>query len=109
VLSRENSEAPRLDVRIHVFELHPEIDSSGHYARVNHRLVTLQFTRVAALELNGFNEQNALFALTIESGDQSAAEPRRWDVSFESSYWVGAAFSCDRIIVREVEPFVQAG
>jgi hypothetical protein len=109
VISREGSEAPRIDARIHVFEMTRDVNSSGHYALENHRFVTLQFTRVTALELSGFNEQNALFALTIEPGDPSATEPRRWDVSFESSYGVSAAFSCDRIVVREVEPYVAAG
>jgi hypothetical protein len=108
-MSRESSEAPRLDMRIHVFGRRSEIDSIGQYGRVNHRFATLQFTRVAALELSGFNEQNALFALIIEPGDQTAAEPRRWDVRFESSYGVGATFGCDRIIVTNVEPIVEAG
>ena len=109
VISRDHSEAPRLDARIYEFERRSVTDSSGHYSQVNHRFVTLQFTRVAALELGGFNEQNALLALTIEPGEQSAADPRRWNVTVESSYGVGAAFSCDRIIVREVEPFGEAG
>jgi hypothetical protein len=108
VISREQPEAPRIDARIHVFVVTAEIDSSGHHTLVNHRFVTLQFFRVASLELSGFNEQNALFALTIEPGDPSASEPRRWDISFDSSYGVSAAFSCDRIVVGEVEPYIPA-
>jgi hypothetical protein len=109
VISRETPEAPRIDARIHVFEMTPNIDSSGHHTLVNHRFVTLQFFRVASLQLSGFNEQNALFSLTIEPGDPGTSEPRRWDVSLESSYGVSAGFSCDRIVVREVEPYIEAG
>ena len=107
-VSRDGSEAPSIEARIHVFEMTPDVDDRGHLLTRDHRLVTLFFANVAALELDGFNEQNVLFSLSLELGDRSGSDSRAWKVAFEASYGLSARFSCDRVVVRRVELFGNA-
>jgi hypothetical protein len=59
VLDRSGSEAPTLEAQIHVFAVTSDLDANGHYVLANHTLVTLRFTKVALLELGGFNRRTS--------------------------------------------------
>jgi hypothetical protein len=59
-------------------------------------LVTMSFHQVDELELSGFNEQNALFDLTLTLAE------RLIEVNLESSYGLSASFSCARVEIVDV-------
>ncbi len=48
--------------------------------------MTLLFEGVDELELDGFNHQNALFALSLGDISDRQLERLKWEVSFHASY-----------------------
>jgi hypothetical protein len=93
---------PTLEAVIHAFEITPEVGPDGYYVLRHHVLVHLRFHDVVELRLDGFNQQNALFGLSITDLTQREWEHVRFEVSFDSSFGVGAAFQCHEIEVVTV-------
>jgi hypothetical protein len=108
-LDRGDKDGASLEARIHVFKMTSEVDERGYYVLTDHTLVTLFFANIILRELRGFNHQNALFGIGIEEVDPATNDGRRLAVAFEVSYGVETHFLCDRVIVRSVGPFGQAG
>ena len=52
--------SPQLKAVIHVFEMTSDVDEKNYYILKNHVLVTLLFSKIVNLEINGFNFQNVL-------------------------------------------------
>jgi hypothetical protein len=52
-------------VRIHTWEMTPEIDSNGFYVLRKHVVVSFNLTGLKNLELAGFSSQNVIFGLSI--------------------------------------------
>ncbi len=52
-------------IRVHTFEMTPEVDAKGFFVLRNHVVVSFQLHGVVNLELNDFNEQNAIFGLSL--------------------------------------------
>lgn len=95
----ESSAFPSARVKIHAFRVTSEIDDRGRYVTTAHSLVTMLFERVEALELDGFNHQNAINRLRIEAIDGD-----RLAVNFEAAYGLDCAFQCRSASVLSVEP-----
>nr|WP_295383162.1 Imm50 family immunity protein [Pseudoxanthomonas sp.] len=95
----ESSAFPSARVKIHAFRVTSEIDDRGRYVTTDHSLVTMLFERVEALELDGFNHQNAINRLRIEAIDGD-----RLAVNFEAAYGLDCAFQCRSASVLSVEP-----
>ncbi len=96
---------PDLIADIHAFEMTREVSSSGHYVLRNHVLVTIRFRGIDNLEIGGFNNQNALMGLRIEDIRARQLENVKFDVSFDSSWGVGAKFVCREVVVERVQPW----
>jgi hypothetical protein len=96
---------PRLEADIHTWEMTSEVTADGSYARGKHTRVGLLFEGIDEVELDGFNEQNVLFALTLTDISERQLETATWQVAFESSFGVSVRFLCETIAVVRAEPF----
>lgn len=94
---------PTLDALIHAFEMTKEVDAAGYYVLRNHVLVHLRFAGVSNLRLDGFNQQNAIFGLTISMAETGEVG-EKYQVGFDPSFGVGAEFHCATIAVSGVQP-----
>jgi Immunity protein 50 len=88
-----------LFARIHTWDMTNEVDSSGYFVLINHTLVTFRFSSVEALQLDGFNHQNVIFGLTIQSKESSEAGSSKFHVEFDPCFGVDAIFDCSAIEV----------
>lgn len=57
LLDRTNA---RCRVKIHGFQMTPDLDGKGFYVSTKHVVITFQFNKVEKLELTDFNHQNVL-------------------------------------------------
>jgi len=96
-------EGPTLDLTVHAFETSREVGPDGCFRRRRHALVRLRFDGVVYVELQGFNEQNVLFDLSIADGPEEA-DGSRFEVSLYASYGLWGCFRCRRVEVAEVVP-----
>jgi hypothetical protein len=99
---------PSLEADIYTFEITPETDARGYYVLRHEVLVTLRFEDIEDLDLSGFNEQNVLFALTMTDTPATSNPSAPWEVSFHSSYGLGAYFKCRSIEVRGARPWASS-
>jgi hypothetical protein len=95
---------PTLTVELYAFEVSSRLADDGTYARAKEAVVTLAFRGVALLDLAGFNEQNALFSVTIDDLRERGLERVAFDVAFSASYGMAATFQCAEIEVTGVRP-----
>ena len=103
--SRSNRyEGPLLLARVHTCDISDEVDSTGHYVLKNPTLVTLRFSDVRELKLEGFNHQNAIFGLTIQLKESSDPTDSKFHVEFDPSFGVDAIFDCSVIEVVDATP-----
>ncbi len=99
-------EGPILFVTIHVFQMGPETTVTGKFIFHHHSLITFRFCRVGDLELNGFNQQNAIDGLSISKKPNKENKSTKFIVDFEQSFGVGCSFSCDRIAITGIEKVI---
>lgn len=78
---RLDRSGPTLELDVEVFAQQPDA-----------RLVRLRFRNVTDLEIGEFNDQNVLFDLRAERGDDDL-----YDVTLLSSYGLGGYFRCATI------------
>jgi Immunity protein 50 len=90
-----------LSARIHTWEMTNELDTRGYYVLKNHTLVTLNFSGVKELKLEGFNHQNVIFGLTIQPKESPEAASSEFHVEFDPSFGVDAIFDCSALEVIE--------
>jgi hypothetical protein len=95
---------PTIDAVVHTWEMTNKIDAAGHYGMRNHVLVHLRFFGIDELQLNGFNGQNALFALTASAVEGREADGLHCQINFNPSFGVGMLFLCRAIEVVAVTP-----
>jgi hypothetical protein len=96
---------PTLETDIHVFEMTDQVTEEGFYVLHKHTLVTFAFQGVDELQLNGFNNQNALFGLRPEDISDRQLELLKWSVGLDSSFGLEANFMCEEIKVVRAVPF----
>lgn len=94
----ENGPGPSMVSRIHVFG----VDRDNEIRFIKHCIVTLEFDGLDELELNGFNHQNAIFGLYIESNG-SANDSSLLNVQFSPAHGVECAFRCKTARVSSIE------
>jgi hypothetical protein len=66
-------------------------------------VVEIGFENINHLQIQDFNNQNAIFSLDIRS-KHSKATPY-YEVDISSSYGAALMFTCERIIVHSITPF----
>ena len=103
-LTRTSEPLPQLDAKIHLWHMTSEIDAKGNYLLTQHTLVTLRFSEVSDVTLEGFNNQNVLSGLSFTASTDEDGAPAL-SVSMPTVYGCDAAFKCQRITVLSVEPF----
>ena len=78
---------PVLTVKIHVWELTREVDSRGHLVRRHHTLTTLRFHDVIEFRMDGFDQQNAIFGLSIELNASATRVRRHLSCDVRAGFW----------------------
>ncbi|MBI5846021.1 MAG: hypothetical protein HZB23_15280 [Deltaproteobacteria bacterium] len=100
---------PALEFELHFWETTGEVDEDGYFRLVNHNLVHFRFEDVRAVELLGFNHQNAIFELKISAEPQNEEGVTPLKVVFESCYGLGGEFKACRGRVMAVTPCNENG
>jgi Immunity protein 50 len=104
-LEREGEDpwnSPTLYSTLHVFAGRLNENSPTGVEFYNHTLVTFRFNLVVNLELSGFNQQNAIFDLIIETPANAPTETPI-AVTFQPSFGVALTFSCQSAEIVEVK------
>lgn len=57
-------------LKLHVFQMTPEVDERGFFVLDKHAIVTLLLQDVLDLELIGFSHQNVIFGLEIKQDER---------------------------------------
>jgi hypothetical protein len=76
-----------------------EVDAGGYYVLKNHTLVTMRFSDMEGLKLEGFNHQNVIFGLEIQPNKSTDHANSKFHVEFDPSFGVDAIFDCSPIEV----------
>jgi len=97
---------PNLRSKIHVFEMTSEIDAQGFYVLKNNVLVTFLFGGIDESFVNGFNQQNVLWGLSIADISPRQLERLQFEVNFASSFGVQAEFKCSNVEIEVVESYI---
>ena len=61
--------------------------------------VTLVFSGVGDLDLEGFNHQNVLWGIEVGSPPDTEGETSRFEVDLSTSFGLGGSFTCKRVAV----------
>lgn len=101
----EGNRGPTLEVLVHAFEMTSEVDTKGFYVARHNVLVHFRFVEVVELRLDDFNEQNALWGLSLIDLSGRQMERVKWAVAFESSHGLGARFECLSVEIVSVSPY----
>ena len=56
---------PVCSIKVHGFEMTPEVDASGYFVCTRHAVITFRLDEVTRLELEDFSHQNALMGLGV--------------------------------------------
>jgi hypothetical protein len=54
------------ELRVHAFEMTEKVDEGGRFVRTKDAVVVFLLEGLTTLDLTNFNEQNAIFALSLE-------------------------------------------
>jgi hypothetical protein len=101
-IGRDRHKRPHLLARIHTWDMTNELDSTGHYVLKNHTLVTLRFSDIRELKLEGFNHQNVILGLTIQPKEANCSADSKFHVELDPSFGVGASFDCADMEIVDV-------
>ncbi|MFO1054396.1 MAG: Imm50 family immunity protein [Planctomycetota bacterium] len=103
------AEGPDLLADIHAFEITRDVGPDGYLVLRHHVLVSFRFGGVDQLRLEGWNNQNVLFALRIEDIRSRQLDVLKFEVRFDSSFGVGADFLCRSVEIQDVRPWELRG
>ena len=107
---RKGADAPFMEVAIHVFKMTSDVDAKGHYVLKTHTLVTIRFCEIDLEEFNGWNHQNSLWSLVIESANPSAlpgGEDNLIAVAFRTNYGCELKLTCKAVKVLAAEDWTK--
>jgi Immunity protein 50 len=103
----EGAWGPTLNVDVYVFQAGPNVAANGMYVLRHETLVSFRFCEVDQLELREFNQQNAIWDLSITDISERQLERARYEVRFAPSFGVDAGFLCFDAEVVSVRPWTQ--
>jgi Immunity protein 50 len=101
----DRTNAPYLEVDVHLWATGSEVDVEGHFVRSSHTLARLRFEGIDGLTLLGFEAQNVLWDFEFEPVEDPALEPLRWVVTMDASVGMETRFRCAGISVVSATPF----
>jgi hypothetical protein len=105
----DGAAGPSLTVDVYVFAPGPDVAPNGTYVVRHETLVSLRFHEVDQLDLWEFNQQNAIFDLSIVDISERQLERAKYEVRFSSSFGMGATFLCFDAEVLSVQPWTRGG
>lgn len=100
---------PVLTAKLLLWEMTPEVNSSGYLGRHRHTVARLRFYDIDGFKMEGFNHQNAILALRLTSQERSEGPSPLFDVQFEPAFGMGTTFTCSRIAVMDAVPCTENG
>jgi len=104
---RDEWEGPIAFVSVHVCEGYREDERSTIVKWRKHTVVTFRFSRVVDVSMTDFNQQNAIWDLTFETGRPESTDLTwvgpAYRVTFQPSFGVGFSFVCASAEVDSVE------
>ena len=95
---------PVLTLEIDHWEMTNEVDGEGFLCIRNRTHSTLEFRDVHAIEMNGFNQTNAIMELQIERVERSTPPSPRFLVRIPAAWGMHATFECLAIKVLQSLP-----
>ncbi len=100
---------PTLILKIHLWQLTKRVDSKGFLILRHHTLATLKFTDLENIQLKGFNHQNAMMELIVESRERTVGPTPHFVVKIEPAFGMGADFECLGMEVIDATPCSEDG
>ena len=95
---------PVLTLDVHHWELTKEVDEKGYMVLQHHTRTTLTFSDVQAVELNGFNHQNAISSLYIKRLERAEMPSPYFSVEVQAAFGLAASFTCLSVEVTNATP-----
>jgi len=98
---------PGLYLKVHAFEMTPEVNEKGYFKCIKHCIIELRFEKVHDVSLRNFGHQNVIDGISlafIPATDGS----RRISVEVESLSEMEFSFSCGKAIVVGLTPGLPA-
>jgi hypothetical protein len=90
---------------VHAFEITSEVGADGRHVLRHHVLVSFRVGGIDQLQLEGFNDQNAIMGLDIVDSRHRQLEGLRYEVRFDASFGMSASFLCRDVAVERVRPW----
>lgn len=90
-------------LKVHAFEMTSEVDARGYFICTRHVVVVFKLQWIGSMELDGFNQQNALDGLKVSRTD--GGEVR---LDLEPAYGLGGFIQAREVEIG-IEPGIPAG
>jgi hypothetical protein len=100
---------PQRTLKVHLWELTREVNPQGYLVLDHHTLAALRFTDVGKFKMQGFNQQNSIFGLSIERREREEGSSPYFAVALEPAFGIEASFECFGIEVLDVAPWTDEG
>jgi hypothetical protein len=97
-----------LDLDLHMFAIEGVAPNDGRFIRGRHCVASFRFESIQDLELAGFNHQNAIMGLNIES-IEPPENGAKFLVSIPEAFGVSATFKCFRCSLLGLKPVTSSG
>jgi hypothetical protein len=95
---------PVLILKIHLWELTNQTNSEGYLVLRHHTLTTLRFRDVEDFQMQGFNHQNAIFALSMVRQERTERPSPYFSIELEPAFGISASFKCLGMEVVDATP-----
>jgi hypothetical protein len=95
-------DGPTIQFEIHTFTMTGETDESGHFKCINHAVIEVKLDGVESSNIEGFNHQNAMDALSIEESKGDGEYGVRFIIEFEPAFGMSAEIICRRIEILKI-------
>lgn len=96
---------PNIVADVHAFDMADRIGADGAYVLRNHTLVSFRFAGVDQVVLKEFNNQNVLWDLAITDIRDRQLGDLKYEITFASSFGMGAHFLCREVTIERVRPW----
>ena len=96
---------PNVVADVHVFEMTDQVGADGAYVLRHHTLVSFRFAGADQVVLEEFNNQNVLWDLAITDIRDRQLQDLKYEITFASSFGMGARFLCREVTIETVRPW----
>jgi hypothetical protein len=96
-------EGPTCILRVHGFEMTPEVDARGYFVLTKHLVITFRLGELTGMQLDDFGFQNALMGLSISRGPD-----QRFRIELDPANGLGGFIEGLTLSIT-IEPGIPAG